>query len=78
MKFHLWWFCEKKTLPMFEQVAQSLQNHFEHSSVGCWPLVSGGGNSLDIFFSFYSNWLCKKFSFSPTQLVKRTEVMICL
>jgi hypothetical protein len=31
---------------------QSLQNHFEHSSVGCWSVVSGGGNTLDTFLYF--------------------------
>jgi len=47
-------FRKKKTLPFFEQVVQSLQNHFEHSSVGCWPLVSGGGNSLDTLFLYFT------------------------
>jgi hypothetical protein len=39
---------------LLEQAVQSLQNHFEHSSVGCWSLVSGGGggNTLDAFFYF--------------------------
>jgi len=42
-------FFEKKTLPFFKQV---VQNHFEDTSVGYWPLFSGGGNTLDTFLSF--------------------------
>lgn len=40
---------KEKYFPLLEQAVQSLQNHFEHSSVGCWPLVSGGGNTLETF-----------------------------
>jgi len=42
----------KQSLPLLEQVVRSSQNHFEHSSVGCWPLVSGGGNTLDTYMYF--------------------------
>jgi hypothetical protein len=43
---------QQKSLPLLEQAVQSLQNHFEHSSTGCWPLVSGGGNTLEPFLYF--------------------------
>jgi hypothetical protein len=42
----------EKSLPLLEQVVQSLKNHFERSSTGCCPLVSGGGNILETFLYF--------------------------
>jgi hypothetical protein len=42
-------FFEKRISFFFLTGSKSLQNHFKHSSVGRWPLVSGGGNTSDTF-----------------------------